>query len=122
MKNFNIITMPIQALLIQLNNTPEQVQFTDVISVIEKNYQYTPVKFTNGDVINEAGTNEGSCKIFAFAQLNNLSEQATLACFGKYYREDVLQHPDATDHGNIRNFIKYGWQGVKFSTSALILK
>ena len=69
--------------------------------------------------MNEAGTNEGSCKIFAFAQLHHLSEQATLACFGQYYREDVLQNPQGNDHGNIRNFIKQGWQGITFESDVL---
>ena len=29
-------------------------------------------------------------------------------------RKDVLEHPDATDHANIRAFMKVGWDGVKF--------
>jgi hypothetical protein len=71
-------------------------------------------------VVNESGTNEGSCKIFAFAQLNDLSVEQTLACFGKYYREDVLENPEGNDHGNIRNFMISGWEGVKFSCEALV--
>jgi hypothetical protein len=30
------------------------------------------------------------CKIFAFAELQKLSKEATLSCFGAYYREEVL--------------------------------
>ena len=26
----------------------------------------------------------------------------------------MLEHPDATDHANIRAFMKVGWDGVKF--------
>jgi len=33
-----------------------------------------------------------------FAQLQQLSQAETLACFGKYYREDVLQNPEGDDH------------------------
>lgn len=109
-------------LLKQLKNEPENTLFSEVISVINENYLYTPTSFINGDIENVAGTNEGSCKIFAFAQLNNLSEQQTLACFGDYYRIDVLLHPEGNDHGNIRNFMQTGWQGIKFSSVALRLK
>ncbi len=98
---------------------PSEIEFSEVMQVIADNYQYQPCTFKNGDLTNEAGTNEGSCKIFAFAKLNNLSELATLSCFGQYYREDVLKNPQGTDHGNIRNFIKQGWQGIHFNGEAL---
>ena len=65
------------------------------METIEANYDFTPVRFTNGTVVNEAGTNSGSCKLFSFAKLHQLSKEETLACFGDYYRVDVLQHPDA---------------------------
>ncbi len=107
------------ALLDTLKNTPEAIAFADVIAHIDNHYDYSPTRFTNGDAVNEAGTNEGSCKIFAFAQLQSLSVDATLALFGHYYHEDVLMHPDADDHANIRNFMKRGWQGVQFDGQAL---
>lgn len=103
----------------KLEATPESISFAEVMQVITDNYSYAAATFTNGDLINEAGTNEGSCKIFSFAKLNNFTEEQTLACFGKYYREDVLQHPQGDDHGNIRNFIKYGWSKVDFKSEAL---
>lgn len=106
-------------LLSQLQSQPEAVTFQQVIDTIAENYQYTATTFTNGDVTNEAGTNEGSCKIFAFAKLNNLSPEQTLHCFGDYYRKDVLENPEGTDHGNIRNFMKTGWEGVRFEGEAL---
>ena len=110
-------------LLSQLNKTAELIEFNQVMEVIDENYRYTPTFFSNGTgesvAINEAGTNEGSCKIFAFAKLHSLSEGQTLQCFGGYYRDDVLKHPDAQDHGNIRNFMKTGWAGLKFSTLPL---
>ncbi len=110
-------------LILQLHSTPESVTFDNVMSVITDNYDYTPTRFTNGfgegAAINEAGTNEGSCKIFAFAQLNNLSKDQTLHCFGDYYRKDVLEHPAATDHANIRNFMNDGWDGIHFENFVL---
>jgi len=109
-----------------LNSTPEKIEFDQVMQVIEENYNYTPTRFTNGEgrdqVTNEAGSNEGSCKIFSFARLNNLDEKQTLACFGNYYREDVLAHPENTDHANIRNFIQSGWAGIRFDGIALTEK
>ncbi len=106
-----------------LSSTPETIEFDQVIQHIKENYIYTPTRFTNGrgdtQVINEAGSNEGSCKIFSFGQLNNLNEKQTLACFGNYYREDVLEHPENTNHANIRNFIQSGWAGIHFDGIAL---
>ena len=113
-------------ILEQLRTTPDSTEFKDIISVIEKHYDYTPVKFSNGVgdtcVINKAGENEGSCKIFAFAKLHNLTEQQTLHCFGHYYRDDVLSNPNKNDHANIRQFIKFGWQHIVFENKALIEK
>ena len=103
----------------QLKQAPEQINFHEVIQLIERHYHYSPTTFQNGEITNEAGSNEGSCKIFAFARLNNLSEQETLACFGDFYREDVLKNPEGKDHGNIRHFIKTGWGGIEFSQPAL---
>jgi hypothetical protein len=98
------------------------IEFTDVMAVISAEYDYSPTAFSNGDLRSEGGTNEGSCKIFYFAKLNELSEQTTLALFGQYYRVDVLQNPEGVDHGNIRNFMKSGWKGVTFDAVALVKK
>jgi hypothetical protein len=106
-------------LLTQLRENTGDVSFEQVMQVINDNYNYTPASFTNGELVNEAGTNEGSCKIFYFAKLNDLTEQQTLACFGRYYHDDVLQNPNGNDHGNIRNFIKTAWQGIEFQSVAL---
>lgn len=114
--------MQFDAFLTQLNSAPEQISFADTIATVDANYDFTPTAFRNGDLENAAGQNSGSCKLLSLAKLHNLSVGHTLHCFGDYYRVDVLQHPDATDHQNIRNFIRYGWDGVKFENSALIKK
>ena len=98
--------------------TSTTLDFEDSMAVISENYSYQPTAFSNGDLRNEAGQNEGSCKIFAFAQLNNLNEAQTLACFGRFY-QDVLNTPDGNDHGNIRNFMQHGWAGIQFEGDAL---
>ncbi len=101
----------------------EAIGFSETMAVITEHYQYQPTRFTNGLeddlLINEAGNNEGSCKIFAFAQLHQLNKQQTLELFGDYYQIDVLTHPEGTDHQNIRNFIKYAWDGIHFDKEAL---
>lgn len=64
---------------------------------------------------------EGSCKIFAFANLHNFDKEQALACFGTFRREDVLNNPNAHNHQNIRNFMKLNWLGIKFENIALQL-
>ena len=103
----------------QLNDNPEAVVFTDTMAAIDSQYDFTPTAFKNGDLHNEAGQNNGSCKIFAFAQLHGLEVEQTLACFGDFYRKDVLENPQSTDHQNIRNFMQTGWAGIEFQGAAL---
>lgn len=118
--------MTIEQLISTLKSDPDTVTFEQVMETISENYAYFPVRFTNGiddDLVsNEAATNEGSCKIFAFGQLNQLNEEETLACFGKFYRDDVLKNPQGTDHANIRIFMKYGWPGIRFNQPPLVKK
>jgi len=106
----------------QLENAPQEIQFKDVIAFIDEHYDFTPTKFTNGNTVNEANQNNGSCKIFSFAKLNDLSKEETLNLFGEFYREDVLKNPEGTNHQNIRNFIEYGWEGISFEGNALSRK
>ncbi|WP_026715390.1 HopJ type III effector protein [Flavobacterium daejeonense] len=114
--------MNIQTFLEKLKQTPEAITFPETIEVIEANYDFTPTAFQNGNTHNAAGTNSGSCKLFAFAQLQNLSQDETLACFGSFYRDEVLGEPEGTNHQNIRNFMVHGWSGIQFEGTALELK
>lgn len=106
-------------LLEQLKRQPETIQFADVMAYIDEHYHFTPTAFKNGNMVNEAHQNNGSCKIFSFAKLQSLNEQETLILFGDFYRKDVLENPNGEDHQNIRNFIKFGWEGVHFEGNAL---
>jgi len=118
--------MNLNDLIQQIKNKPNTVEFDQVMAVIDACYTYTESAFSNGvgddRVENAAGENAGSCRIFAFAQLNSLNESETLVCFGKYFREDVIAHPDGTDHANIRTFMRHGWQGIRFDQPALVAK
>ncbi|SMG64498.1 HopJ type III effector protein [methanotrophic bacterial endosymbiont of Bathymodiolus sp.] len=104
----------------------QPVSFEETMAIINEYYAYTATTFSNGlgdkAVINEAGSNEGSCKIFAFAQLNQLDQQQTLKLFGDYY-QDVLNDPIGSSHQNIRNFMLSGWKGIQFANpDALVIK
>lgn len=114
--------MDLNTFLQKLKAIPDSIAFTDTLAVIDALYDFTPTAFKNGELMNEQGENNGSCKLFAFAQLQGLTPQQTLACFGAYYRDDVLKHPEGTDHQNIRNFMKHGWHEIKYSGKALTLK
>jgi hypothetical protein len=114
--------MTLNDFLKKLDDTPDSICFNDTLALIDALYDFTPTAFTNGAVRNEAGQNNGSCKLFSFAKLHGLSPQQTLACFGDYYRKDVLGNPQGADHQNIRNFMKNGWEGIKFEGNALKLK
>lgn len=95
--------------------------FKEVIEFIETYYQHQPSAFKNGAAYNEATQNQGSAKVFAFAQLNNLNEEHTLYLFAEHY-QSVLHNPDGTDHQNIRQFMAHGWPGIVFEGQALLAK
>jgi len=114
--------MSVDALLEKIKNR-RPVSFAETIAAIDSHYRYRPCRFSNGlgaeKWVNDAGSNEGACRIFAFAKIHGLDEQETLALFGAYYHVDVLGNPDGSDHKNIRNFMKFGWVGVEFEGDAL---
>lgn len=97
------------------------LSFKEVIEFIETYYQHQPTAFKNGDLYNEATQNQGSAKVFTFAQLNKLDPGDTLYLFAEHY-QSVLQHPDGTDHQNIRQFMTHGWSGIAFEGQALLAK
>lgn len=111
--------MELATFLHKLRTTPTTLNFSHTLDTIHSNYHYTPTAFRNGELMNAAGQNEGSCKIFSFAKMQSLNEQQTLHCFGEFYREDVLKNPDGDDHSNIRNFMRHGWAAISFNASAL---
>ena len=97
------------------------VTFKEVIEFIETYYQHQPTAFKNGEANNEATQNQGSAKVFAFAQLNNLNKEDTLSLFAEHY-QSVLNNPNGIDHQNIRQFMIHGWPGIVFEGQALLAK
>ncbi|TAN51103.1 MAG: type III effector [Methylococcaceae bacterium] len=97
------------------------IQFEDVLHLIADNYEYQPCAFQNNGVSNAPGSNEGSCRLFAFARRHDLSKAQTLALFGQHY-QDVLSNPQGTHHANIRAFMQGGWSGIQFDGEPLTPK
>ncbi len=98
-----------------------QAQFSDVLAYIDARYQHVATAFENGAQHNAAEQNQGSCKVFAFAQLNGLDAAQTLRLFAEHYQA-VLATPEGNDHQNIRQFMQHGWDGIRFSGIALTAK
>ncbi|MGO2010469.1 HopJ type III effector protein [Pseudoalteromonas sp.] len=97
--------MTLNNFLFKLANSPQNIDFSDTMAVIDANYHFTPGAFNNHGIESTASENNGSCKILAFAKLNQLSKQNTLDCFGAFYHDDVLNNPTGSDHMNIRTFM-----------------
>jgi hypothetical protein len=89
----------------------DDLKFDDVISLIDRHYEVGLIEFKNGDIVNKPGENEGSGKILSYAALSNLDKDTTLKLWGQHYKE-VLSDPGGDSHPNIRNFMKYGWEGT----------
>lgn len=105
----------------KLKTTPTAITFKETMQVIENYYTFNPTAFKNGDIINNAGENNGSCKLFAFTMHQELTKEETLLCFGEYY-QTVLEDKNGTSHQNIRNFMKTSFKGLSFENEALTLK
>ena len=110
----------VATLLMRLVKKPNELMFVDVIATIDRAYRFAPTAFSNGTADNTAEQNQGSAKVLAFARLHNLGESQTLACWAEHYRS-VLDHPEGTDHQNIRQFIQTGWAGVQLPSDCLVL-
>lgn len=91
----------------------DDLMFEDVMEIIDTHYEDGLIEFKNGDIVNKPGENEGSSKLLSYAALSGMDKETTLKLWGQYYRE-VLDDPDGDSHPNIRNFMKYGWEGVPF--------
>jgi hypothetical protein len=112
----------LEQFFVQLSIEPDSISFAQTIELIDALYDFTPTAFENGELHNAAGQNNGSCKIFAFAAIHQLSAPQTLQLFGDYYRVEVLPDLKGDNHQNIRNFIRTGWDGIHFAGTALAVK
>ncbi|PKA98124.1 HopJ type III effector protein [Flavobacteriaceae bacterium MAR_2009_75] len=106
--------MMLTQFLQKLKETPKSIEFNETMAIIEEHYYFEPTSFKNGQLKSKVGENSGSCKLLAFAQDQELNKEETLACFGNFYFNDVLENPDGEGHQNIRNFMLTGFGGVHF--------
>lgn len=113
------MSTPVSTLLQHIDQG--NAKFSDVLDFINARYDFTATAFDNGSVHNAAGENSGSCRVFAFAQLQGLSAVDTVKLFAEH-AASVHAHPEGTDHQNIRNFIQHGWAGIKMAGTALTPK
>mmetsp|Transcript_25270 Transcript_25270/g.38316 ORF Transcript_25270/g.38316 Transcript_25270/m.38316 type:complete len:227 (+) Transcript_25270:56-736(+) len=97
------------------------LKFEEVIEVIDTHFEYGLIEFKNGDIVNKQGENDGSAKVLSYAALSNMDKDTTLKLWGQYYRE-VVADPDGDSHQNIRNFMKYGWEGVPFENGIALTR
>ena len=99
-----------------------QMKFSDFLKLIEQEYTFSNITFTNNDLFNSKDENQGSAKVFCFGLMYSLDEKDVIRCFGEHYKS-VLESPkDVTSHLNIRNFLKIGWEGVSIDKNALSVK
>eukprot|EP00579_Thalassiosira_antarctica_P000180 CAMPEP_0201866554 /NCGR_PEP_ID=MMETSP0902-20130614/1099_1 /ASSEMBLY_ACC=CAM_ASM_000551 /TAXON_ID=420261 /ORGANISM="Thalassiosira antarctica, Strain CCMP982" /LENGTH=214 /DNA_ID=CAMNT_0048391543 /DNA_START=35 /DNA_END=679 /DNA_ORIENTATION=+ len=99
----------------------DDLMFDEFITLCDEQYEYGLIEFGNGGMVNKEAENDGSAKVLSYAALADFDKEMTLKLWGQFYR-DVLAKPDGTDHQNIRNFMKTGWEGVDFSNGIALTK
>jgi len=95
--------------------------FSETLAFIADTYDYRPCRFSNSDLDNAPGENEGSCKTLGLAVLEGFTTEEALLAFGEHYRA-VQANPDGTDHRNIRALMRNGLSGVRFEQQPLTHK
>jgi HopJ type III effector protein len=99
----------------------DNLTFEEVMEMIDTHYESQLLEFKNGDIVNQQGENEGSAKLLSYAALSGMDKDTTLRLWGQYYRE-VLNDLNGSSHQNIRNFMKYGWDGVPFENGIALTR
>ena len=113
--------MQLKSFIHKLKTNPKTISFTETMQVIDTHFSFVPTAFVNGEINNNAGENNGSCKLFVFAIHQNLTKEETLFCFGEHYKS-VLEDINGNSHQNIRNFMKTGFDGLSFGRKVLTSK
>jgi HopJ type III effector protein len=99
----------------------DSLTFESVMELIDTHFESQLLEFKNGDIVNKQGENEGSAKLLSYAALSDMDKATTLKLWGQYYRE-VQNDPNGSSHQNIRNFMKYGWEGVPFENGIALTR
>jgi hypothetical protein len=93
-------------------------QFAATLAFINAWFDFMPTGFRNGTVVNNREQNQGSCRVLAFALLQQLSASQALKCFGEHYR-DVLATPGKDNHHNLRRVQAEGLSDIQFDQPPL---
>ena len=112
------MTSSVETYIASLKRGPSAIDFSQTLAMIDAHYCFAPTAFKNGGVVNTAGENSGSCKVFSFAHLHKLSQDMTLTMFAEHY-QNVLDNPTLDNHANIRAFMVSGFDGLVFDDEAL---
>ena len=96
-----------------------KMNFSDFTILVDQEYEFSNVAFTNNKLVNSKKENQSSAKVFCFGMMHSLSESETLRCFGEHYQSVIDEPENHSSHLNIRSFISNGWKGVLINQSAL---
>ncbi len=106
-----------------MSNTESTTPRLDATVVaIRSMYEVPSQAFVVGFHQNDEGANVKSLVILGFAKMHNLRDDQVLSMFGEA-GDEVLANPDpdATDHRNIRAFLKHGLNNIVFSRGGIQL-
>jgi len=96
--------MTVEEFKTKLKENPKQIEFSETIEVIEAYYDFSPTAFVT------------------FSKIESLAKEETLACFGAFYYDEVINDPTGAGHQNIRNFMKSGFDRLTIHGAALTKK
>lgn len=54
------------------------LKFEEVIELIDTHYEYGLIDWTNGNIVNKQGENEGSAKVLSYAALSGMDKETAL--------------------------------------------
>ena len=84
--------MTVAELVQKIKTQAENIQFSEIIETVDANYNFTPTAFKNGETMNEANQNNGSCKVFSFAKnQRNLLKPSQLKLISSYYKLFIIK-------------------------------
>ena len=95
--------------------------FKDFLSIIDKEFNFTPCIFYIGKKENAAWENTGSLKVITYAIMMWYDTQEALKLFGEHYKE-VCETPDGDSHPNIRALQEEGLKSVHIVGTPLTMK
>jgi len=101
-------------------NSPESLDslldnhdsFEHVLKLIDCHFTVGAFSFGIGNVENKANENQNSFKVLVAAKFLGLNSDATVKLWGQHYHH-VIADPTGSSHGNLRQFLKYGWEVVR---------